>query len=125
MTNSKTTKTLTILGSTLLLIMALFHASGLFYVTGLIQQSNVESFIQEIFPVLFAHPSVQLLGLSGLGIVTLFMTHEIKKVISFIVIMVLINALFAFYLEAILPGILLVLSSALFALGGIKSPIQS
>ncbi len=84
------------------------------------QQSNAEPLIVEIFPVLFAHPSIQLFGLAGLGILTLFMKHEIGKILFFISIMVCIDALLAFFLGAAIPGVLLLVSSFVFGLAGIK-----
>ncbi len=120
MNKSKITKTATIVGCSLLIIMALFHGSGINYVGELIQQSNSEPFVKEIFPVLFAHPSIQLFGLAGLGILTLFMRYEIEKILFFIAIMVLIDSFLAFYLGATIPGILLIFSSFTFGLGGIK-----
>ncbi|MDT0606013.1 hypothetical protein [Croceitalea rosinachiae] len=120
MTKSKITKISTIIGCILLIVMALFHTSEIYYVTDLIQQSNSEPFIKEIFPVLFVHPSLQLFGLAGLGILTLFMKHEIEKILFFITILVFIDSILAFFLGAIIPGILLVLSSSAFCLSGIK-----
>lgn len=121
MATSKITKISAIIGCSLLLIMALFHGSGIYYITDLIQQSETEPFIKEIFPVLFVHPSLQLFGLAGLGIVTLFMKHEIEKILFFIAIMVCIDSLLAFFLGAFIPGILLLFASFTFVLGGIKS----
>ena len=120
MTISKIAKIATIIGCTLLLIMAVFHWSGIDYVNNLIQQSNAEPFIKDIFPVLFAHPTIQLLGLSGLGILTLFMKDDGKKILFFISVLVLIDSFLAFYLDAAIPGILLIFTSFVFALGGIK-----
>ena len=120
MATSKITKISTIIGCILLIVMAIFHGSGIYYVTDLIQQSNSESFVKEIFPILFAHPSIQLLGLAGLGILTLFMRHETGKILFFIAIMVLIDSFLAFYLGATIPGILLIFSSFSFGLGGVK-----
>ena len=120
MVKSKITKISTIIGCILLILMALFHGSGIYYVTDLIEQSNSESFVKEIFPILFAHPSIQLLGLAGLGILTFFMRHETGKVLFFIAIMVVTDSFLAFYLGATIPGILLVFSSFCFGLGGVK-----
>ncbi|PRX56445.1 hypothetical protein [Flagellimonas meridianipacifica] len=120
MPKSNITKTSTIIGCTLLIIMALFHGSGFFYVTDVIQKSNSEPFIKKIFPILFAHPSIQLFGLAGLGVLTLFMKHEIEKILFFIAILVFIDSLLAFFLGAVIPGILLVFSSSVFVFGGIK-----
>ena len=101
--------------------MALLHGSGINYVNLRIQQSDSESFIKEIFPILFVHPSIQLFGLAGLGILTLFMRHEIEKILFFISILVLLDSILAFTLGATIPGILLIFSSFIFGLGGIKS----
>ncbi len=120
MAKSKINKISTIVGCILLILMGIFHMSGIHYVTDLIQQSNSEPFIKEIFPILFAHPSIQLFGLAGLGILTLFMKHEIEKILFFITILVFIDSILAFSLGATIPGILLVLSSSAFGLGGIK-----
>lgn len=120
MATSKITKISTIIGCILLIVMSLFHGSGIYYVTDLIEQSNSESFVKEIFPILFAHPSIQLLGLAGLGILTLFMRYEAGKIRFFIAIMVLIDSLLAFYLGATIPGILLIFTSVSFGLGGVK-----
>ncbi|WP_299531229.1 hypothetical protein [Ulvibacterium sp.] len=120
MATLKITRISTILGCALLVIMALFHGSGINYISDLMQQSDAEPFLKEIFPVLFAHPSLQLFGLAGLGIVTLFMKQEIGKILCFIAIMVCVDSLLAFSLGAIIPGILLIIASLLFVLGAIK-----
>ena len=120
MGNTKITKGSTIVGCSLLTIMAVFHLSGIQYINGLIQQSNSRSFVKEIFPILFVHPSIQLLGLAGLGMLTLFMRYESGKILVFIAIMVLLDSFLAFHLGAILPGILLIFTSIIFLLGGIK-----
>ena len=121
MGTSIATKISTIIGCILLIVMALFHGSGIYYATDLIEKSNSASLIKEIFPVLFVHPSIQLLGLAALGLLTLFMKHEARKVLFFIAIMVVLDSLIAFYLGATLPGILLVISSSCFGLGGVKN----
>ena len=120
MTKSKTHKISTLIGCSLLTIMALFHGSGILYISNLVQKSDITPFVKEIFPILFAHPSIQLLGLSGLGVLTLFMKHEIEKITFFIALMVFINAMLAFYLGATIPGVLLIFSSLIFTIGGIN-----
>ena len=121
MGKSKITKISTLIGCSLLITMALFHGSGIFYLSDLVQQSDADPIIKKIFPVLFAHPSIQLFGLAGLGIVTFFMKHEIGKILLFIAILVLVDSVLAFFLGAMLPGLVLVLTSSVFGLGGIKS----
>ncbi|BFP39962.1 hypothetical protein FGF1_08070 [Flavobacteriaceae bacterium GF1] len=121
MAKSKIAKASTVFSCTLLMGMALFHGSGLHYVNELMQQSNSKPFLIDIFPVLFAHPSIHLLGLAGFGLLTLFMKHEIKKVLFFTSLLVCIDALLAFYLGAVVPGVLLVFSALSLVLGAIKT----
>ena len=106
-----------IIGIVLLTALAIFHGSGILYVTEIIAQSNTEDFIKEIFPVLFAHPSFHLLGLAALGVLTLSMKQEARKISVFISILVILNSLFAFYLGAVLPGVLLLVAAASFLVG--------
>ena len=117
---SKKSKAATVIGSVFLIIMALFHGSGINYVTDIVRQSNSESLIKEIFPVLFAHPSVHLLGLAALGIVSLYMGQDAKKVLLAISSLVVIDAFIAFYMSASIPGVLLLVSAFCFFLGGIQ-----
>ncbi|MEM9649374.1 MAG: hypothetical protein AAF969_12915 [Bacteroidota bacterium] len=121
MNQSKITKVSTIAGSILLILMALFHGSGIGYVGDLMQKSNAEPLLKEIFPVLFILPSVQLLGLAGLGLLTFSMKHEIRKLLFSIAVLVLIDSILGFYLGAIIPGGLLLFSSFTFMLGGMKT----
>jgi len=118
MTTTKISKVATGIGSVFLAIMSLLHGSGIGYVNNLMQESNAEDFLKEIFPVLFAHPSIQLLGLAALGVLTLFMKHETEKVLLFITILIAVNCGLAFYLGATIPGILLLSSAFAFGLGG-------
>ena len=119
--NLKLANISTIIGSLLLIIMAALHGSGTTYVSTLINESNSETFIKEVFPILFAHPSIHLLGLAGLGTLTLFMRHEIRKVMLFLSALIVIDSFLAFYLGAIIPGILLILSAFSFVLSGINN----
>ena len=114
MIQSKVNKALVIAGSSLLIVMSLFHSSGILYISDLMNKTNSESFLKEIFPVLFVHPSVQLLGLGILGIITLFMKYETKKVRVFIGVFVFLDALFALYLSAMIPSIVLAVAAMVF-----------
>jgi hypothetical protein len=120
MTTSKISRAFTITGCTLLLIMAFLHGSGIVYVNNLMQESNAEDFLKEIFPVLFANPSIQLFGLAILGILTLFMKHEKQKILGFIFAFVCVDAGLAFYLSATIPGILLLFAALTFGFAGLK-----
>ncbi len=113
---TKTSKYLTIFGSLLLLIMALFHGSGLLYVKGLMEESNAAHFLKEIVPVLFAHPSIHLLGLAAFGILSLTLKADHNKILATIVVLVLIDSLLAFYLGGVIPGLLLLAAGLSFSL---------
>ncbi|SHG28401.1 hypothetical protein [Flagellimonas flava] len=117
----KITKPSTIIGSVLLILIALFHGSGIGYVTNLMVKSNAEPFLKEIFPILFILPTLQLLGLAIFGLLTLGMQHEVKKILFLIAILVIVNSILALYLGAIVPSVLLFFSSFAFTVGGIKT----
>ena len=120
MSNSNITRALTVIGCFLIFVMACFHGSGIHYISDLVVDSNAESFVKKIFPVLFAHPSIQLFGLAALGVLTLYMKFESQKILSFIAIMILIDSFLAFYLGATLPGLLLLLITVVFGMAAIK-----
>lgn len=105
---------LIIAGSILLTLMAIFHGSGIKIITNLMRESNSEEFIKEIFPILFLHPSIQLLGLVAFGLSTLYIPGKHKSTLIIISSLVIINSFAAFYLGALLPGILLLISSTCF-----------
>lgn len=122
--NSKNSKVATIVGSVLLIVMALFHGSGINYVSDLMQQSNTASFLKEMTPILFAHPSIHLLGLSMLGIMTMNMGKEIRKVLYAIIALIVVDALVAFYLGAMIPGALLLVAAICFLIDGVQKKKQ-
>lgn len=107
---TKTSKYLTIFGSVLLLVMALFHGSGLFYVTGLMDESNAPNFLKDIMPVLFAHPSIHLFGLFIFDFLSLSLGQAANKVLIVLAVLALLDGLLAFYLGGVIPGLLLIRS---------------
>ena len=113
-TKSKKSRVLILIGSLLLVIMAIFHGSGFFYVSKAINESNSEEFLKEIVPVLFAHPSIHLIGLSSFGFLTLFLQHDAKKLLLLLSLIVLMDGILAFYLGGMLPGALLSVSAICF-----------
>lgn len=119
----KASKALQIIGSVLLLVMAIIHGSGFYYVSEVIGQSNTEEFLKEVVPSLFAHASIHLLGLAAFGFLTLFIQQEIKKVLWLLSFLVTVDALLAFYLGAIVPGVLLLLSATCFFMTGLKKKV--
>lgn len=115
---SKVYKILCVSGSVLLIIMAIFHGSGFLYISETIVQSNTEEFLKEIVPVLFAHPSIHLLGLAAFGFLALSLQKESKKVLFLLSLIVIIDGLLAFYLGGILPGVLLSIAAICFINAG-------
>jgi hypothetical protein len=121
---SKVFKVLCIVGSSLLLVMAIFHGSGFFYVKELITQSNAEGFLKDIVPVLFAHPSIHLIGLAAFGILALSLGKEAKKVLWLLSLFIIVDALLAFYLGGILPGFLLIAPALCFIMASNRQRLE-
>lgn len=110
----KRSRVLIIIGSILLLAMAIFHGSGIAYVTELMNQSDAKTFLKEIFPVLFASASIKLIAFSILGFITLKNIEGMKKILLVIFAFVTVDSLTAFYLEAWVPGVLLLIAAWCF-----------
>lgn len=102
-----TSKVFTLIGSLLLFLMAGFHASGYSYVVGLFNESNAESFLKDIFPTLFAHPSIHLAGVAGLGVLSLFMKDGARLLLIGLGIFVAVDAFLGFLVGGLIPGIAL------------------
>lgn len=119
-TKSKKSRVLILIGSILLTIMAVFHGSGFVYVSDAISKSNSEDFLKEIVPVLFAHPSIHLIGLASFGFLTLFLQYDAKKILFLLSAFVFIDGILAFYLGGIIPGALLSASALCFSIAGFK-----
>ena len=107
-------KYLCITGSILLLVMAIFHGSGINYVNSLVQESDVSDLIKRIFHVLFILPTIQLIGFAIFGIVASFMKHQANRILVPLASLVLIDAFLGFYLGAVVPGIILMIPSVIF-----------
>ncbi|MEM8900286.1 MAG: hypothetical protein AAGC85_19375 [Bacteroidota bacterium] len=116
---SKTFRLLIFLGSFLLLFMGGFHGSGLRYVTEKMTSSNASDFLKDIFPILFVHPSIHMVGLAALGFLSLFLKTDGKKILWLVAVLVIIDSCLAFFLGGILPGILLALSAFAYVYAGI------
>ncbi len=117
-------KLFSILGSILLLFMAVFHGMGFSYVSEAISTSNAEKFLKQIVPTLFAHPSIHLIGLASFGVLTIFLKQDRHKVQLCIALLIIIDALLAFNLDAIIPSVLLMSAALCFFLGSWKSRIH-
>jgi len=107
-------KRLCVLGSILLTIIGIFHASGISYVNSLVQNSDVTNLVKSIFPILFILPTIQLFGFAIFGLIASYMGQHANKVLIPLSILILIDAMLAFYLNAIIPGLILALPSAIF-----------
>ncbi len=94
--------------------MGLFHGSGLNWISNEIAESNVKPFLKEVFPVLFIHVSIQMVGLAILGASLVFFQNGIRVIASFITIMVAANVVLAFWLGAYPPGIALCCATICF-----------
>lgn len=122
--SNKTTSTLCTAASILLLIIGLFHGSGIIYISGMVQKSDVSNLVKNVFPVLFISPSVQLLGL---GVIALFTVnkHANYKILFTLSILVLINSIFAFWLNAVIPGLILLTPSLIYFIAAWSSMNQN
>lgn len=120
---SKSTRIFCSIGSLLLLVMAVFHGSGFFYVSEAISTSNAEGFLKDIVPALFAHPSIHLIGLSAFGVLAIFLRQEVKKVTWLLALLISLDGALAFYLGGSIPGILLFTAGACFVYAGLKAKV--
>lgn len=111
--SKKTIKISCALASVLLLLIGLFHGSGINYLSGEVQASNVSQLVKSIFPVLFISPSIQLIGISIIGILAVN-EHSGYRILFTLSILVLINAVFAFWMNAIIPGVVLLTPSLIY-----------
>lgn len=118
---SKTSKTLCIIGSILLLVMAGFHGSGFFYIRDRILASDADAFLKDIVPVLFAHPSIHLIGLSAFGFLAIFMAQPVRLMLFLLALVILADAILAFALGGYLPGGLLVAAALCFVIAGFNT----
>lgn len=112
----KLDRTLCFIGSGLLLAIAALHSSGTNYINGIAQKSDLPAFIKTVFPVLFILPTIQLVGLAAFGVIASTMKNQANKVLIPLAILVFVNALLAFYLNALLPGFILAIPATIFAL---------
>lgn len=111
---SKTYTVLCIVGSVLLVVMAIFHGSGYSFIKETIDASNSEEFLKEIIPTLFVHPSIHLIGLAAFGILAIYVSEGYRKVLLLLSLLIGIDAFLAFNLGGVLPGVLLLISALCF-----------
>jgi len=110
---SKHIKILCVVASGLLIVMGIFHGSGINYVNGLVQESDVPQLVKQVFPVLFILPSIQLIGLGVFGLLA-YKQPINPGVLLTLSVLVMVDAILAFWLNALFPGIVLLLPSLLY-----------
>lgn len=115
---SAKTECATYLGSGLLIVMAIFHGSGVFYVTDLMASTDASPFLQSIFGPLFAHASFHLLCLAAFGLVSLSLESGRRKVLWLLAVLIFLDACLGFYLGGFIPGGLLSLAAGCFFFAG-------
>lgn len=118
---SATQKIAGTIASIFLLVMAGFHGSGFFWITGEMNASNASSFLKEIFPILFVQPSIQLLTLAIFGFLGTYYLREGALLCLVIGFWVMVDAGLAFYLQAFAPGGFLAFTALLFFYAGFHS----
>jgi hypothetical protein len=111
--STKSIKMLCSVASISLLLVGLFHGSGIEYINGLVQASDLSQFVKKVFPVLYISPSVQLLGLGIIGLLVMN-NHTNYKILFTLSILVLVNSVFAFWLSAVIPGFILLVPSSIY-----------
>jgi hypothetical protein len=111
--SSKSIRALCTVAGGLLIVMGIFHGSGINYVNGLVQESDVSQLVKRVFPVLFILPSFQLIGLGIIGL--LASKHPVRpSILLTLSLLVMVDAVLAFWLNALLPGIVLFIPCLLY-----------
>lgn len=110
--STKSAKTISLIGCVLLLIVGVFHGSGINYINDLVQESDVSQLVKTIFPVLFILPSLQLIGLGIIGILAIRRSNY--EILFALTALTLADALLAFWLGAVIPGLILAIPSIIF-----------
>ncbi len=118
--NGRGLKFLIIAGSALLDFMGIFHSTGILFISKVVNKSNAEDFIKEIFPVLFLVPSIHLFGLAAFAMATLFIKKGRRTILVITSILIALNMFAAFYLGAVIPGIVLLLSGTCLILAALR-----
>lgn len=112
--SKKHIKILCTIASSILIFIGLFHGSGIVYINGMVQESDVSNLVKNVFPILFISPSIQLIGIGIIGFFAVTQ-HYNYRILLTLSILVLINACFAFFLNALIPGIILLTSSFMYS----------
>lgn len=115
---SRIAKILCVVGSVLLLVMAIFHGSGYSMVSDSIAESNAPAFIKHIVPALFLHTSMHLVGLAAFGFLALF--NGSRGMIALLALAVLADAALAFHLGGVLAAVLLLVAMLCFAVAAVQ-----
>lgn len=103
-----------LIASAFLFTMGILHLSGINYFKDLVLSSDLSPMIKDVFPVLFALPSLQLIGFSIVGAMEIFSRGDSSKVFRLLSLLVFLDAIVAVYLGVWLPAILLFIPAGLF-----------
>ncbi len=110
-----------IIGSSILLLVAVIHGFGTEYVTGLINSSNLNAFIKEIFPVVFIHPSIHLIGIAILGFYSLSLGASGSRIFKILGLLIAFDSGMAFYLKELAPALILLSAAICLFMAGVVS----
>ena len=111
----------TLLGSLMLLGMAILHASGYGYVSSTLTEAELPAFIQQVLPVLFLYPSVIIAALAVAALASLRSSAAAPFVLAAIAVLVFAHAALGFALGGALPGIVVGVAGCMFAVAAYAS----
>ncbi len=118
---SRAARILCAIGCILLVITAIFHATGYSGVSDAISESNASAFLKRAVPGLWAHFSIHLAALAAFGVLVLFSAHGARSLIALLALAVAADAALVFSLAGFFVGIVLLVAAALcFALAAVQ-----
>jgi len=117
----RTSKILCAIGCVLLLVTAIFHATGYSVVRDAMAASSIPAFFRDALPGVWLHFSIHLVVLVFFGAVALFTTHGARSLLSLLALAVSVDAALVFYFAGFFAGVALLIAAALcFALAAIQ-----
>ncbi len=110
---SRAVKILCVIGSLLLLVTAVFHATGYSEVSEAISGSDASAFLKRAVPGLWVHFSIHLIVLAAFGVVVSFSAHRARSLMALLALAVAGDAAFVFALASFFTGVALLIATAL------------
>ena len=115
-------KILCAIGCVLLLVTALFHATGYSEVRDALSESNVSTFLKGALPGVWLHFSMHLAVLVAFGIVALLSAQAVRSLLALLALAVAVDAALVFSVAGFFAGVALLGAAALcFAVAAIQS----